>query len=134
MKVADWDQKLIEFVELKRNEPFAWGKNDCFLFAMDCVEMLRGEDVAKELRGKYKTMIGAVKLQAKLESIKWLDRRFVRHEHINLTQRGSIVCYQHPTHKPAEALGICVGAEFVAPGEHGIEFMPLSHATISWSV
>lgn len=133
MKVADWDQKLIEFVESKRQEPFEWGKNDCFLFAMDCVAMLRGEDVAAEIRG-YDSALSAAKLQKKVKSIDWIDERFVRYDHVNLIQRGSIVCYMHETHTPPEALGICVGAEFVAPGKDGIEFLPMSQVVIGWRV
>lgn len=134
MRVIDWDQKLAEFVEVKRNEPFAWGKNDCFFFAMDCVALMRGVDVAAEFRGKYDSVISAVKLQAKNGSIKWLDKHFVRYENNRMIQRGSIICYEHATHNPSEALGICLGTEFVAPGADGIEFLPMSQTFIGWRV
>lgn len=134
MKIDQWEAALAEFIVQKQNEPFKWGKNDCFLFAMDCVQMLRGEDVAKEFRGKYQTMIGAVKLQSKHNMIGWLDRHFVRYENNNLIQRGSIVCYMHETHNPPDALGICVGADFVAPGKDGVVFLPMTQVVSGWRV
>jgi hypothetical protein len=134
MKVIDWEAKLTQFVEAKRHEPFSWGTNDCFFFAMDCVAMLRGVDVAAEFRGKYKSLIAAVKLQAKHGSTKWLDQHFIRFDNNNLIQRGSIVCYMHETHNPPEALGICIGTEFIAPGKDGIEFLPMSQVVTGWRV
>ena len=59
MRRADWPERLAEFIEARRLEPFAWGKNDCALFAADAVNLLIGVDYAESLRG-YTTERGAL--------------------------------------------------------------------------
>ena len=53
MRTNGWEKRFNDVLEAKRKEPFAWGKNDCSLFAADCVKALTGIDFMKELRGLY---------------------------------------------------------------------------------
>ena len=41
--------------------PFAWGSNDCALFAADAILANTGTDIADDFRGKYTTQLGALK-------------------------------------------------------------------------
>src|ERR1700743_3011421 len=47
-------------------EPFAWGKQDCCLFAADGVQAITGVDIAEDFRGKYTDQASAFAL---IESI-----------------------------------------------------------------
>jgi hypothetical protein len=41
------------FLLARAEEPFAWGKNDCALFAADGILAITGTDIASDFRGKY---------------------------------------------------------------------------------
>lgn len=58
-RVPDWPTALGLFVAEKSRAPFAWGSNDCVLFAVDAVRALVGVDLGAKIRGKYKTARGA---------------------------------------------------------------------------
>lgn len=61
MKRKDtWHADLADYIVKQRAEPFEWGKNDCALFAAGAVFAMTGEDVAKQYRGKYKSLRGAI--------------------------------------------------------------------------
>jgi hypothetical protein len=42
-----------EFLLNRAKAPFAWGTNDCALFAADGVKAITGVDIAADFRGKY---------------------------------------------------------------------------------
>ena len=43
-------------------EPFAWGKQDCCLFAADGVQAITGVDIAQDFRGNYTDQTSAFAL------------------------------------------------------------------------
>lgn len=47
------------FLSSRRDTPFAWGTNDCALFAADAIEAITGTDIASDFRGKYSDQAGA---------------------------------------------------------------------------
>lgn len=53
---------MTEFLWAKGRAPFAWGENDCMLFAAQAMRILTGIDVAGLFEGKYKTVRGALRL------------------------------------------------------------------------
>jgi hypothetical protein len=59
-KFTDWPERLARFIDSRRYEPFAWGRNDCALFAADGILEMTGVDLAAELRG-YTTSLAAMK-------------------------------------------------------------------------
>lgn len=59
MRYPDWEDRLGRLVEARRDMPFAWGKNDCALFAAAAVKAMTGVDFAKAFRGRYRTQRGA---------------------------------------------------------------------------
>lgn len=65
IRVPDWPTALGMFVAEKSREPFAWGSNDCALFAADAVRALVGVDLGAKIRGKYKTARGAASVLRK---------------------------------------------------------------------
>jgi hypothetical protein len=58
-RYPDWPERLAAFIETRRAEPFAWGSNDCGLFAADAVRAIYGIDLAHDLRGAYHSEEGA---------------------------------------------------------------------------
>jgi len=61
-KNEGWEISLLTYLAEHESARFRWGSSDCMLFVADCVEAMTGEDVAKDLRGKYKSAKSAKKL------------------------------------------------------------------------
>lgn len=53
-RIQHWATRSFhEFLLARAKMPFAWGQNDCALFAADGVLALTGIDIAADFRGKY---------------------------------------------------------------------------------
>lgn len=144
-RVQDWPTLLFHFIESRRQQPFAWGKQDCCLFACDGILAQTGLDpAAKMFRGKYRDALGAARLVRKhggVEAIAaqvcaahgWLELPTPR-----LAQRGDVVTINATAGEgldfgPAQ-LGICLGAEAAFPGREGLVFHPLKACIRAWAI
>lgn len=115
------------FIESRRHEPFAWGSNDCALFAADAVLALTGVDYASGLRG-YRTQLGAQKRIAKHGG---LDKLIPLPEvDLCLAKRGDPIMFETAL---GDTLGVCIGDKFAAVGHDGLLFFPMSQAERAWS-
>jgi hypothetical protein len=54
----DWPERLLAEIERHSHMPFEYGTSDCFIFPMDCVEAMTGNDPWAGQRG-YRTDKGA---------------------------------------------------------------------------
>lgn len=61
-RLPDWDRRLAEVTARHLTTPAVWGESDCLLRVADAIEAVTGEDLAKAIRGKYSTELGAAKL------------------------------------------------------------------------
>lgn len=50
VRFPDWQERLTDFLHDRREMPFAWGSNDCALFACDAVLAMTGTDLAEWFR------------------------------------------------------------------------------------
>ena len=55
----DWPERLIEYLQEAAAKPFVWGQHDCVLFALGSAKATTGVATVDELRGKYKSAVGA---------------------------------------------------------------------------
>lgn len=60
MRREDWRKRLGEYVAGLRAEPYAFGRQDCWLFVAGAVKAMTGIDHAEPHRGRYKTARGAL--------------------------------------------------------------------------
>ena len=67
-----WRERLHALVLERRRMPFAWGENDCCLWAADAVLIQTGQDPAATWRGTYATEAEAVALLASLGGVRAL--------------------------------------------------------------
>lgn len=109
-----WEAELNAYLRSKRNEPFAYGSNDCALYIAGAVEAMTGVDPAAAYRGQYSTELGAVKAlkklgQGTLEAT--LDATFGPIA-TGFIGRGDLVWN-------GESVGVCIGAEALFVGEEG---------------
>jgi hypothetical protein len=121
-RAHDWPEQLIAFVEVRRRMPFAWGSNDCALFAADYVLRITGVDLAATWRG-YDSAEGAAAHIAKVGGMPAFVASLTPREP-NLAQRGDIVLADI---EGRETFGLAVGSGlWAAPGEAGVVFRPMS--------
>jgi hypothetical protein len=61
MRLPDWKQRLIAYLEDCVRRPFQFGRHDCALFAAGAVQAMTGTDPAADWRGRYRTLKGGLK-------------------------------------------------------------------------
>ena len=126
MRLPDWPERLIEFIEARRARAFSWGSNDCALFYADAVLAMTGEDRAKPWRG-YKTARGAAARITKAGGLRALvESAGVTEKPVGFAQRGDGVL---ALLNDRETFGVVVGdGNWCGPGEFGLVFRPMSEA------
>ncbi len=138
-RVQDWPTLLFHFIEKRRHEPFAWGRQDCCLFACDGILAQTGLDPAAGMfRGKYRDALGAARLVKKhggVEAIavKVCARLGYAPVPVLMAQRGDVVLWDVPDAMKC-ALGVCIGAEAVFPGPDGLVFSEMKICRRAWRV
>jgi hypothetical protein len=86
--------KIHKYLEKNALRSFEWGVFDCCTFACDIIVICGGEDFAKDVRGKYKTAIGANRIIKK--HFGTLEQAFSSLEEIPLSfaQRGDFTLFE----------------------------------------
>jgi hypothetical protein len=125
MRLPNWDKRLTAYIESRRKAVFAYGINDCGLFALGAIEAITG----KKLPVAWSSEIEAQALISEHGSI----RKAVAHylgpsKGVLCARRGDIVI------DGEGSLGVCVGSRVATPTRHGLGFVALSHYTRSWRV
>lgn len=129
----NWPRILEDFIESRRKTTFTWGVNDCCIFAANAVRLLTGQDFAADLRGTYKTKLGAARVLKKHGGIEGIMARTALSEQaVEFAQRGDVVQLGEG-HKAT--LGVCVGsaAAFVN-SIGGLVLCPLNACSRAWRV
>jgi hypothetical protein len=141
VRCDNWEAALRARVEAARARPFAWGANDCALFAADCVEAMTGVDLAAAFRGKYASPSGARRalmrygegsLEATVTAI--LGEPVAA----TLARRGDVVLFRSfPPDSPPEgieALAVCLGEVAASPGPKVMTYVPMGEWLKAWRV
>lgn len=133
-RVADWPERLNALLAERYAMPFAWGGNDCCLFAADDVRALTGFDLAAGLRGQYSTPEEAARLLEEEGGIVALATAMLGQprELPLLAQRGDVVCVEMAGRL---SLGVVAGnGQWCAPGPDGLVFRPMAEVLHVWEV
>ena len=138
-RCPDWPERLKAAIESARDEPFAWGTNDCALFACNVILEITGVDFAEEFRGRYRSRRGAIRALNKIAGLglekladHLADREGIAEVPVAFAQRGDVMLMDTPT---GPALGICIGGEVAAPQENaGLAFVPAATARRAWAL
>jgi hypothetical protein len=128
----NWPDLLAAYIEERRNAPFAWGSNDCCLFAADWVELCTGKDYAETWRGSYSSGLGAVRILDEAGGVEALvDALRLHRVAPQQARRGDIVAQQAGG---GITLGICIGPTTVFVAKTGLVFMPISNIETAWRI
>ncbi|MES2909838.1 MAG: hypothetical protein V4718_00530 [Pseudomonadota bacterium] len=134
-RCVNWAQLLSAYLLERKAQPFAWVKNDCCTFAAGAVVAMTGRDPMAPLRGKYKTRAGAGKLLARAGNLQALASQYLGSPLATpaLAMRGDVVLFDMGG-PHGQALGICTGTHFAAPGPERTELVPMCAAVTAWRV
>jgi hypothetical protein len=135
-RIDNWPKHLQAFLDERRAMPFAWGSNDCCLFAADCIKVLTGLDLAEDLRGTYDSDLSAARVLKEFEGVEQIAvTRCAEHGFsevpVSFAQRGDlllVVTERGPT------LAICTGIRCTAPTESGRVETPTLEASRCWHI
>lgn len=128
-RLSNWESPLSEYIASKRNEPFAYGSNDCCYFCFGAIEAITGQDCMAEFRGKYDTEFGSLRAlkeigQGDLEST--MDHKFPTVE-IALAQRGDIAFF-------GGCIGVVMGSFAWFLSDDGLERIPRGMWDKCWGI
>lgn len=130
-----------EFLRERARAPFAWGENDCALFAADGVRAITGVDIAADFRGKYSDEKGALALIKQLtggstvaDAAAWCAQKhgLTEWKHPKCAQRGDLVVFEAAGSALVAGLVHLNGAHLVAVGEAGLFRFPISKVLRAW--
>ena len=131
-RLPDWEQSLASLIAQRIDQPFAWGINDCVLFAADCIEAMTGVDLASDLRGQWQDQRQALRVIAKQGSLAAaVDCIGFAHAPPLCAQRGDLVLHRRDGN---DALAICLGDKLTGPSESGLLFFGLENGVRAWRV
>lgn len=112
--------------------PFAWGINDCAIFASDCVQAITGQDPAPAGLRKHRTAKQAYRAIARHGGLLAIASAAlgspVEPAFANV---GDVVLL---TMGKRDGFGICNGATALAPAPSGLVAAPMSAARVAWRV
>lgn len=139
MRVENWHRRLDDVLRAAAERPFSWGENDCCLFAADCVAALTGRDFAAEVRGKYSTAAGALRvLRAHFaDDIEdTVTAIFGQAIPAAQAQRGDLVAVPGDYPGFGHALGVVdlSGRRIAVLTSEGMQRLPRSAASLAWRV
>lgn len=128
----NWPSLLAQFIEQRREEPFAWGVNDCCTFAADWVEVCAGVDYAKAWRGRYVSGLGAARFLDEAGGVEALvDALGLQRIELQLAGRGDIVAQETGR---GMTLGICLGVTTAFVAKTGLVFGPIANVKTAWRI
>jgi hypothetical protein len=150
----NWDsQELERFFRERRDQPFAWGTNDCCIFPADAILAITGTDIAedwfrKDGRARYVDEASAFALiksvtggETVADAAAWCAEKFGLVEWLDkagkpaplFAQRGDLVVLEDAGRMIAGVVGL-TGKHVVSVGEAGLKRLPLSAVQRAWRV
>lgn len=136
MRMEDWRRRLGEYVNDARTTPYAFGRQDCWLFVAGAVAAMTGIDHAKPHRGRYKTARGALGIVKRAGASNMADFAGLfleEHESPVVAQIGDVMAI--PTDDAfGFSLGILNGERVLVVSPNGIDTRDRSEATRAFKV
>jgi len=130
----DWDIQLFNFIQDSQNTPFKWGEHDCALFTANAILAMTGEDLANDVRGRYTTFKGSLKVLKKLGKAdlgQVVSAKLGASKLALLAKRGDVVLVNTNS---TTALGMVAGLVALVPGKEGLEPIKMDDWIKAWTV
>lgn len=132
-RLMDWRPRLTEYLLDCGQTVFAYGDQDCALFAAGAVAAMTGCDPAKDWRGRYRTLNGGLRLMRAAgyrDHIDMVNRNFAS-VHPAFAGDGDLASVVTPE---GDAMGVIMGEVIYLTGPAGAAMKPRTAATMAWVV
>lgn len=126
---STWEEALSNYLASKLHEPFAYGLNDCCMFAAGAVQAMTGVDPMAEFRGHYHDLRSSIKALKEIgagDLEATIDGKFPAVA-IGYAQRGDLAFFDG-------SLGVIMGSFAWFASDDGLERVPRSLWDKTWSV
>ena len=135
-RFEDWPERLNAAIMAAGELTFQWGKNDCCLFASNCIKAMTGDDPAKGIRGRYRSeekALAILKEEGGVEAIVRGKAREFGWKKIPPieAQRGDVATCKWPE---GIAVGVCNGVEVLFVTREGLRGVKKSECRRAWRV
>lgn len=128
-RLPDWQERLSALIAERRAAPFAWGENDCAIFACDGVLAITGTDPAAGLRA-HRTAQEATKTLRQGNGVAGLaEARLGPEIAPALAQVGDVGLAELDGR---DTLVLCVGMHWFGPGAAGLVDVPAATVPRAW--
>lgn len=132
MRLIDWQLRFSDFIVKRRAMPFAWGRNDCCLFAADAVFAMTGNDFGGDALGAYTDAKGALRMTEERGGLRAIASEALGEPVPALRAAvGDVVLL---VNDGRELLGICNGTNAIGPGPDGLAVLGMETALAAWKV
>lgn len=140
MRRDDWEARLAEVLATAVAQPFAWGIQDCCLFAADCVQALTGIDFADEFRGTYDDADSAamrlIAVTGTTEIAIAINEyfKFPRLGNVAFAARGDLALFKNE--RDQDTLGVIdlTGEWIACVSPQGLQYLPIDCAVMAWAI
>lgn len=131
-RLPDWHDRLAAFIHARLMMPFAWGANDCVMFAGAAVHAETAWHPFATYQGQYSTPTGAYRILARGGGLAPMVSellgppiapRLVRDGDVGLVLDGG-----------QELLALRIGVNWLAPTERGLGTLRGDHAVHGWRI
>jgi hypothetical protein len=135
VRIDNWPSLLEAELQARIARPFAWGEQDCCMFAAAMGEAMTRRNLARGLR--YKGQLGAVRLLKRYGGVEGLMEHLAGRyglaecKGVLYARRGDVCLLKLPD---GEGLGVCVGANVAGAGPLGVVLVPLPQARRAWRI
>jgi hypothetical protein len=143
-RLAKWDTvHYHQFLLDRAKVSFAWGTNDCALYAADGVKAITGTDIADAFRGKYHDEASAFALIKSVtggstvaDAAAWCAEKHGLPElpHPLMAQRGDLVVAKNADGTPIAGLVHLNGRHIVTVSTSGAVLLPITAVLRAWRV
>ena len=131
-RLSDWRLRFDALITARLRAPFAWGTNDCALFAADNVLALTGIDPARGMRGHTSARQAARTLRRRGDLATLVGGALGASCGPGAAVQGDVVMVPMGGRL---ALGVCLNAESaVGPGAYGLLQTSMANAVCAWRV
>lgn len=130
MRHHDWPERLAEFIESRRGEPFAFGTHDCCQFAAGAIEAITGDNPARHWA--YANELGAARIIHEAGSLEAVVTEALGDPvHPSQAGRGDVVIAELDR---GDTVGVCLGNVCAFAAEVGLLILPRTVARSAWKV
>lgn len=130
MRVARWEDRLVEFIDDRAGKAFVWGQNDCATFASDWVRICTGQTL---FEAGYDDVHGAAEELASRGGMEAAVTAVLGDPLPNplAAQRGDVGLVET---EGRISLVVVIGAQVIGPGEERMTALPLTSLLQAWRV